>query len=87
MTEKNELHPAAQLSSFHIEADRCSSGIKMFVSGVVGISEYCAENIMLKSHCCKMMIFGKRLKICVYENNTVEVVGKIGGIEFIYGKN
>lgn len=87
MTEKQKEKEGARFSSFHLECDRCSQGMRMFVSGIVGIGEYSEESILLKSHGCRMMIQGKKMKICVYENNTVEVVGKILVMEFLYGKN
>lgn len=86
MTDKKEKMPISPVSSFHLEADRCTEGIKMFVSGVIGIGGYSAEEIFLRSHACRLRICGKRLKICVYENNTVEVLGRIEETEYIYGK-
>ncbi len=86
MTDIKEKSVVSPVSSFHLEADRCKEGIKMFVSGVIGIGGYSAEEILLRSHACRLRISGRRLKICVYENNTVEVLGKIEGTEFIYGK-
>lgn len=86
MTNKKEKSFVSPVSAFHLEADRCTEGIKMFVSGVIGIGGYSAEEILLRSHACRLRLWGKRLKICVYENNTVEVRGRLEGIEFIYGK-
>lgn len=86
MTEKSKEGEISAFSSFHLEADRCRDGMRMFVSGVIGIGGYSTEEILLRSHGCKVRISGSRLKICVYENNTVEVVGRIGETEFTYGK-
>ena len=88
MTEKNNgyiLSPKP-FSTFHLEADRCSCGMCMTFSGVVGISELSEIQVELKSHGGRVHISGKRLKICVFENNTVEIKGKIEGVTFVYGK-
>ena len=88
MTEKIEKDRIAKkpFSEFHIEADRCSAGLCMYVSGVVGISELSDEAVLLKSHGGRVSVKGKRIKICVFENNTVEVKGKIEEVSFVYGK-
>ena len=74
------------LSSFHLEADRCSVGMCMVISGVVGISQLSDEIVSLKSHGGRLDISGKRLKICVFENSTVEIKGRIEEAKFLYGK-
>ena len=83
--EKSSSLPST-LSSFHIEADRTAKGMKMFVSGIIGIGDYTEESLLLKSHGGRVEILGKRLKICVFESKTVEISGKITGVSFVYGK-
>jgi hypothetical protein len=88
MTENNKKDriPQKPFSTFHLEADRCSSGMCTFISCVVGISELSEEAVLLKSHSGRISIKGKRLRICIFENNTVEVKGKIEEVGFVYGK-
>lgn len=88
MTENNKKDrvPQKPFSTFHLEADRCSVGMCAVVSGVVGISELSEEAVLLKSHGGRISIKGKRLRICIFENNTVEVKGKIEEVGFVYGK-
>lgn len=88
MTVKDEKGGIiTSLSAFHLEADRCPQGIKMFISGVVGIAEYSDICVFLKTHACRVKISGKKLKLCVFENNTAEIIGKIEAMEYMYGKN
>ena len=74
-------------SKFRMEATRCGKGVSLVFSGIIGVEELNSENVLLKSHGAKIEIKGKRLNITVFENNDIEVVGKIEGIGFSYGKN
>ena len=93
MTEKNNMsievgrRLASPLSSFHLEADRSNHGMSIMLSGIIGISDFYDDFILLKSHGGRIRVSGKNLFIAVYENNTVEIQGKVEGIEFKYGKN
>ncbi|MBO7196305.1 MAG: YabP/YqfC family sporulation protein [Clostridia bacterium] len=84
--DQNERRISA-LSSFHIEADRAGGGMSLIISGVIGISDFSDQFIHLLSHGGRIKITGKALFIRVYENNRVEIVGRIEGIVFSYGKN
>ncbi len=74
-------------SSFRLEAERQGNYIKMFVSGIIGISDYTCEEITLVSHSGRVNVKGKNMRISIFESNTVELCGKITGVEFVYGKN
>ncbi len=93
MTEKfnrlfaKEQHPVNSLSSFHLEADRSSKGMSLMLSGIIGISDFSDSFILMLSHGGRILVNGKNLFIGVYENNTVEIQGKVEGIVFKYGKN
>jgi hypothetical protein len=89
MTKENNKteNEARGLSSFHLEADRCRSGLSVMLSGIIGISDFSDEFIYLKGHGGRIAVRGKRLFINVYENESVEIVGRVEGIEFKYGKN
>lgn len=78
---------ADSLSPFTLEANRTGRGMGIFVGGIVGISDFSDESIHLKSHGCRVKIDGKRLALKVYENNSVEVNGRVENISFAYGKN
>ena len=93
MTEKNKkalpavgrmAHPPFD---FHLEADRSGKGMSVILGGIIGISDFCDDCILLRSHGGKIMVNGKNLFVSVYENNSIEIQGKVEGIKFIYGKN
>ena len=88
MTDKNSKDklPPRAFSQFHLEADRCSAGMCMTLSGVVALTELSDESVTLKSHGGCVNVRGKRLKICVFENKTVEIKGKVAEVAFVYGK-
>ena len=92
MTEErkdNNLKPqkAKGLSAFHLEADRNRAGLSIVLSGIIGISEFSEDFIYLKGHGGRINVRGKRLFINVYENDSVEILGKVEEISFKYGKN
>lgn len=78
---------SSALSSFHLEADRSTKGMSVILSGVIGISDFSDSSIHLLSHGGRIVVNGQKLFICVYENNSVEIVGKVEGVIFKYGKN
>ena len=78
---------AASLSSFHMEADRSSGGMTLVLSGIIGISDFSDSYIHLLSHSARINVKGSSLFIRVYENSRIEIVGRIEGIVFNYGKN
>ena len=80
-------HMLKGLSSFHIEADRTSRGMAIVLGGIIGISDFTDGSILLRSHGGRIVVNGKGLFINVYENHTVEIVGKVEEIVFKYGKN
>ncbi|MBR2472694.1 MAG: YabP/YqfC family sporulation protein [Clostridia bacterium] len=75
------------LSAFHIEADRTSRGMAIVLGGIIGISDFSDSSILLRSHGGRIAVNGRALFINVYENHTVEIVGKVEEIVFKYGKN
>ena len=93
MTDKNKpttkSRPSLQsaLSSFHLEADRGARGMSIILSGIIGISDFSDTFIHLLSHGGRIAVNGSRLFINVYENHNLEIVGKVEGIIFTYGKN
>ena len=92
MTEKNKerkKYPGVPsgLSAFHLEANRNAGGMSVILSGIIGISDFSDSSIELLSHGGRIFVTGKQLFISVYENNTLEIVGRIGEITFRYGKS
>ena len=75
------------LSSFHLEADRSRSGLSVVLSGIIGISDFSDSFIDLKGHGGRVSVHGKKLFISVYENGSVEIVGRVEEIVFKYGRN
>lgn len=73
--------------TFHLEADRSRRGMSVFVSGIIGIGDFSDEEILLRSHGGRVSITGKRLDMVIYENQTVEISGRVEEISFKYGKN
>lgn len=74
-------------SSFHLEAERCRSGMTVTIGGLIGISDFSEERIVLASHSGRIIVNGRRLRINVYEGGSAEVIGRIEEISFKYGKN
>lgn len=83
---KDRVHASA-FSSFHMEADRTGRGMSLILCGIIGISDFSDSYIHLLSHGGRITVTGRGLFISVYENGSVEIVGRVEGISFKYGKN
>ena len=75
------------LSPFHLEADLCKCGVAISVSGVKSVQELDGEKIRLKCSVGALEVHGDSMEINVYENNTVEISGKVETVQFFYAKN
>ena len=75
------------LSAFHIEADRSPSGLSVKVGGIISITDYSEERISMKGHGGRLTVLGNRLRMTVYEDKTVEILGRVEVMEMKYGKN
>ena len=71
---------------FHTEIDITSRGMAFLVSGVTGIRDFSSECAVLRIRGFLLRICGEQLSLTVYENKTVEIVGKITEVEFLYDK-
>lgn len=70
-----------------MEANRTSCGMSVMISGIVGVSCFDENEIILKSHSGRIRIDGRILRIKVYESGTVEICGRVENVGFLYGKN
>ena len=82
--EKESL--AGRVRTFYLEAAKSVFGMTLILGGIIGVSDYSDERIILLSHGGRIAVSGKKLFINVYENNTVEITGKVEAVSFKYGK-
>ena len=75
------------LSAFRMEGERCSKGICLRFAGIIGINQFSKEEIEINNHSGRILIFGKKLNVTVFENRQLEIAGRIETVEFKYGKN
>jgi len=80
---QNSNTEKSQGAFFHIEADKSPRGISVCVNGVFAILDFTDELALLKLRRGKIKISGHSLEISVFENKTVEICGKISGMEFM----
>ena len=73
-------------SNFHVEIDKTARGISLSCSGVRGITEFSNTEIKLQLSEFSMLICGNKLLITVFEERSVEIIGKITEVKFLYGK-
>ena len=89
MTEKNKitLSDAARLTSdFHLAMDRLGRGISLTLSGASAIRDFSDECALFRVRGFFVRVRGSNMSIIVYENKTVELTGRIEGVEIVYDK-
>ena len=77
----------SSVSSFRMEGERSSRGMCIRFSGIMGIDQFSENCIEIVNHNGRIKLQGKRLEITVFENNQVEINGKVEELYFVYGKN
>jgi hypothetical protein len=83
----NKVESPKGFSGFQLVADRDRAGLAIMLTGIIGITDFSDEFIHLKGYGGRISVRGKGLFISIYENHTVEVVGRVEEISFNYGKN
>ena len=71
---------------FYLSCERCIGGLSLLVGGIIGVSELTDGRTELLSHSGRIIVSGKDLKLTVFENKSIEIKGRIEGINFAYGK-
>lgn len=84
--QKSFLPKGYSESPFSLEMRKGKRGSIMSVSDVIGVFEYSSNRVELTSRGGKLAVSGEGLVLSVFEERTVEIYGKITGIEIIYGK-
>lgn len=69
-----------------MECRRTPFGMKIEISGIVTVREYSSEKITLVTHGGTVTLFGDRLSMSGFVNQSAELHGKVKNIEFGYGK-
>ena len=82
--KKEEREAKEKVSGgFHAEIDRSGRGLSLSVAGVYSILDFSEESVILRVKRGRITVLGKELEIAVYENKTVEISGKITGVNFL----
>ncbi len=81
--QKNERQPLSVFSDFHIDIDRCARGMALTVYGARCVLDFNESECLLRVRGSKIQIAGGNLSISVYENNSIEISGKIERVSFL----
>ena len=93
MTERSEIKspPVKRGSSitapFRCEYDGGKGGMSVMLYGIISIKDFSGEEVLMRTAGFFIKISGVSLTLSVYENKSVEIFGKILGMELIYDKN
>ena len=70
-------------SGFHMEADRIANMLSVSIMGVFAILDFSEACAIFKMRKGRIKICGSGLSVAVYDNKTVEIIGKVDTVEFI----
>ena len=71
---------------FYLSCERVAGGLSLLVGGIIAVSAHEEEYTELLSHTGRIRVSGKGLELTVFENKSIELKGRIEGINFLYGK-
>lgn len=77
---------AIKSSPFRLEMRKGARGAVMLVSGVIGISDYTEECVVILSHGGRLTVRGEGLSLGSLEGRALEIFGKIEEVSVGYGK-
>ena len=83
---KKERKEGTPRGDFYLSCERSLGGLSLLVGGIIGVSELDGGRTELLSHSGRIIVSGRGLKLTVFENKSIEIKGRIEGINFAYGK-
>ena len=85
--EKKNSHPKELFGSLSCEVRKDKHRCAIVVTGVVKIASFSDEKVELISHGGRFAVSGEGLSMTVFEDKSVEIFGRISGVELGYAKN
>ena len=76
--------PLTLTGGFHLEADKIARGVSVSVAGVISVLDFTDEVAVLRVREGRVKISGSALEITVYESKTVEIKGRVSGVELLW---
>lgn len=81
--QNNDRQPLSVLSDFHIDVDRCRYGFALSVYGARCVLDFNESECLLRIKGGRIHISGRELCISVYEDNSIEITGKLERVSFL----
>ena len=72
---------------FHVEMDGGAKRMAIQLSGINSIKDFSESEVLLRVRGFFVKINGDSLSLAIYENRTVEIVGKVISMELLYDKS
>ena len=85
MLKKKNVEPNMP-DGFYLACERVTGGISVIVGGIMCVTDFSPEAVMLAGHTGRISVLGKRLAMTVFENKSIEIKGRVEEIKFAYGK-
>lgn len=85
MLKKKNAEPNMP-EGFYLACERVSGGVSVIVGGVMCVTDFSPEAVMLAGHTGRISVFGRGLAMSVFENKSIEIKGRVEEIKFAYGK-
>ncbi len=82
-TKKERTQISSFLSAPYYEVHPGRAVTKVVLYGAIGVSEMDCEHILIKCHGLKLQVSGKRMLLNILEHNTLEIIGRVEGINIL----
>lgn len=74
------------INEISLEIRKTRIGAALVAVNVIGVCEFSDTLVVMLSHSGRITVRGERLCLSVFEDKSVEILGKICGVEMDYAK-
>ena len=87
MTGEKKKTTDSVAAPVYITGGKSRGGMTLAIVGITEVTELNSERIILSTRAGNIEVTGERLVLSIFTNKTVEISGRITGVNFGYGRS